>query len=147
MSIEIRRNNHSVSKLLAHLVFVVKYRRKVITDTVWETLVESFKESTKQLDVDLVEYNHDVDHVHLVVEYPPCSTISHIVGHLKGRSSFVVRRAHKSELQPSLWGRSFWTPSYFVASCGGAPIETLKLYVQNQHSNTALKGGVSTRRF
>lgn len=93
----------------------------------------------------LVELNHDKDHVHLVVEYPPKVSISEMANALKGNSSFVARRGCKAELRKKLWGSAFWTPSFFAASCGGAPIETLKLYVQSQQTEAALKGGVSTQ--
>ena len=146
MSTALRRNNHSVSRLLVHLVFVVKYRRAAISETVWKSLRYGFELAAKRLDLVLVELNHDKDHVHLVVEYPPKVSISDAANALKGNSSFVARRDCKEELHPKLWGSAFWTPSFFAASCGGAPIETLKLYVQNQQNGTvALKGEVSTQ--
>jgi putative transposase len=134
MSTELRRNNHSVSRLLVHLVFVVKYRHAVISDSVWTSLRYGFDLSAKRLDLVLVELNHDKDHVHLVVEYPPKVSISEMANALKGNSSFVARRDCKDELRKKLWGSAFWTPSFFAASCGGAPIETLKLYVQSQQT-------------
>lgn len=134
MSTELRRNNHSVSRLLVHLVFVVKYRHAVISDSVWTSLRYGFDLSAKRLDLVLVELNHDKDHVHLVVEYPPKISISDMANALKGNSSFVARRDCKDELRKKLWGSAFWTPSFFAASCGGAPIETLKLYVQSQQT-------------
>jgi putative transposase len=134
MSTELRRNNHSVSRLLVHLVFVVKYRHAAISDSVWTSLRYGFDLAAKHLDLVLVELNHDKDHVHLVVEYPPKISVSDMVNALKGNSSFVARRDCKNELRKKLWGSAFWTPSFFAASCGGAPIETLKLYVQSQQT-------------
>ena len=145
MSTALRRNNHSVSRLLVHLVFVVKYRHTAISDSVWTSLRYGFDLSAKRLDLVLVELNHDKDHVHLVVEYPPKVSISEMANALKGNSSFVARRDCKEELRKKLWGSAFWSPSFFAASCGGAPIETLKLYVQSQQTKAALKGGVSTQ--
>ena len=147
MSTELRRNNHSVPRLLAHLVFVVKYRHAVISDSVWTSLRYGFDISAKRLNLTLVELNHDKDHVHLVVEYPPKVSISEMANALKGNSSFVARRDCKEELRKKLWGTASWSPSFFAASCGGAPIETLKLYVQSQQTKAALKGGVSTHLF
>lgn len=147
MSTELRKNNHSVSRLLVHLVFVVKYRHAVISDSVWTSLRYGFDLAAKRLDLVLVEVNHDKDHAHLVVEYPPKVSISEMVNALKGNSSFVARRDCKVELCKKLWGAAFWSPSFFAASCGGAPIETLKLYVQTQQTKAALKGGVSTQKF
>lgn len=147
MSTELRRNNHSVSRLLVHLVFVVKYRHAVISDSVWTSLRYGFDLAAKRLDLVLVELNHAKDHVHLVVEYPPKVSVSDMANALKGNSSFVARRDCKEELRKKLWGSAFWSPSFFAASCGGAPIETLKLYVQSQQTKAALKGGVSTQKF
>ena len=145
MSTSLRRNNHSVSRLIAHFVFVVKYRHSVITPTVWASLSNGFLAAAKRLD--LVEANHDQNHVHLVVEYPPSVSASEAANALKGNSSFAVRRDCKQELRQKLWGKAFWTPSFFVSSSGGAPIEILKLYVQSQQTKAALKGGVSTQKF
>jgi putative transposase len=147
MSTELRRNNHSVTRLVVHLVFVVKYRRDVISETVWTSLRYGFDLAAKRLDLALVELNHDRDHVHAVVEYPPHVSISEIANALKGTSSFVARRDCKREAREKLWGDAFWTPSFFAASTGGAPIDTLKLYVQSQQTKAALKGGVSTQQF
>lgn len=124
-----------------------KYRHAVISDSVWTSLRYGLDLSAKRLDLVLVELNHDKDHVHLVVEYPPNVSISEMANALKGNSSFVARRDCKEELRKKLWGSAFWTPSFFAASCGGAPIETLKLYVQSQQTKAALKGGVSTQLF
>ena len=136
MSTDLRRNNHSVSRLLVHLVFVVKYRHSVISESVWESLKYGFGLTAKRFDLVLVELNRDRNHVHLVVEYPPKVSISDMVNGLKGNSSFVVRRDCKQEIVGKLWGSAFWSPSFFAASCGGAPIEILKLYVQSQQTKT-----------
>ena len=129
---QLRREKHSVSRLVVHFVFVVKYRRKVISNAVWASLSIGFDLAAKRLNLVLVETNHDIDHVHLVVEYPPKQSISEIANALKGNSSFVVRRDCKEEVRGKLWGAAFWTPSYFAASSGGAPIDILRLYVQSQ---------------
>lgn len=136
MSTTLRRNNSSVSRLLVHLVFVVKYRRAVISETVWESLKYGFSLAAKRLDLSLVELNHDRNHVHIVVEYPPKVSISEMANGLKGNSSFVVRRDRRQELAGKLWGSAFWSTSYFAASCGGAPLEILKQYVRSQQEKT-----------
>ncbi|MFZ1005715.1 MAG: IS200/IS605 family transposase [Candidatus Sulfotelmatobacter sp.] len=131
---QLRREKHSVSRLIVHLVFVVKYRRKVISNAVWTSLSEGFDLAASRLALVLLETNHDIDHAHLMVEYPPKHSISEIANALKGNSSFSVRRDCRQELRGNLWGGSFWTPSYFAASSGGAPIEILRQYVQSQGS-------------
>lgn len=106
-----------------------------------------FDLAAKRLDLVLVEASHDKDHAHLVVEYPPKVSISEMVNALKGNSSFVARRDCKEELRKKTLGISLLVSELFAASCGGAPIETLKLYVQSQQTKAALKGGVSTQKF
>ena len=133
---KLRRSNHSVSCLLVHLVFVVKYRRSVISPVVWSYLQRGFARAAEAHSCVLVEANHDKNHAHLVLEYPPSVSLATLVGALKGQSSFLVRRACSTELLPRLWGGAFWSPSYFAASCGGAPLETLKRYVQSQQTKT-----------
>jgi len=132
MSTVSRKNNHSVSKLLVHLVFVAKYRHSVISETVWASIGRGFDLASKRFGLNILEANHDTDHVHLVVEYSPSISVSKMVNALKGNSSRLVRKDCGQELLTKLWGSAFWSPSYFASSCGGAPIETLKLYVQSQ---------------
>ena len=78
----------------------------------------------------ILEFNGESDHIHVAIENPPLLSVSQIVNHLKGVSSRLYgaagyKKPHKT---------SFWSPSYFVASVGGAPLQTLKQYIQNQKS-------------
>jgi len=80
---------------------------------------------------ELVECSGEDDHVHLLVTYPPTVTLSRLVNSLKGVSSRRLR-----ELRPEVSGRYYqgvlWSPSYFVASCGGAPLSVIAEYVKTQ---------------
>jgi putative transposase len=64
---------------------------------------------------------------------PPSKSISNFVGKLKGKSSHCLRKHHWNEAKEKLWGEHFWSPSYCVITCGGAPLETVKAYVKNQN--------------
>jgi len=111
--------------LHVHLVFVTKYRRRVFSADRLETI---FSEVCQGLKAELLEFNGESDHVHLLVCYPPKVAVSHLVGRLKGVSS---RRIAKQ--MPGLKrGRTLWSPSYFAGSCGGAPLSTLIAYIQQQ---------------
>lgn len=145
MQQELRRGRHVVSKLIVHLVFVTKYRRRVISDHVWETLYGGLVSAAGKLDSIVREANHEGDHIHVMVEYPPTLAISTLVNSLKGVSSRAVRAVHLTELRESLFGEHFWSPSYFASSCGGAPLEVIQAYIQNQQQ-AALKGRVSTQK-
>ena len=130
MQNEYKRAKHSVSSLKVHLVFVVKYRKKVLNHDHILRLTEIFREIGRKMQFEVLECNGESDHVHLLVSYPPQLSVSKIVNHLKGVSSRLLRseygiKPHKSH---------FWSPSYFAASCGVAPLETLKAYIENQGS-------------
>ena len=79
-----------------------------------------------------VEFNGDPDHVHLLVHHPPKVSISKLVGSLKGVSARRLRQEYPDHIRKYLWGAHFWSPSYFAASCGGAPLRIIKEYIDNQ---------------
>ena len=129
---DFRTGRHVVYNLNAHLVFIPKYRREVITARVFEVLRESWREVCVHFESTLVESNFEPDHVHLLVKYPPKVALSVLVNSLKGVSARRIRQANLPEVQRMLWGPHFWSPSYCVVSCGGAPLEVVKRYIQEQ---------------
>ena len=116
----------------AHLVFTTKYRRRVITRRVFDALRRSMRMTARAIGVEICAIESDGDHLHLVVCYPPARGLSEIVRRLKGASSRMVRKMRLPEVLRRLWGNAFWSPSYFVVSTGGAPLEIVKAYVENQ---------------
>ena len=129
-----RRKNRSVSLLFAHMVFCSKYRRNVFTPAVFTRLRKSFERTARILEIDLLAVEADRDHVHLMISFPPRLALSTIVQRLKGAASRDVRAQKYPEIRRALWGAHFWSASYFVVSCGGAPLEVVKRYVENQNS-------------
>jgi putative transposase len=83
-------------------------------------------------DTELVEFNGDSDHVHLLVHYPPKVAISRLINSLKGVSARRLRQEFPTHIRHYLWGAHFWSPSYLAASCSGAPLSIIKEYIQNQ---------------
>jgi putative transposase len=81
---------------------------------------------------ELREFNGEEDHVHLLVHYPPTVELARLVNSLKGVSSRRLRQEFPSEVSRVLWGGHFWSPSYFVGSCGGAPLAIIREYLENQ---------------
>lgn len=81
---------------------------------------------------ELVEFNGEDDHVHLLIHYPPTVELSRLVNSLKGVSSRILRKEFSAHVRRFLWGGHFWSPSYFAGSAGGAPLETIKDYILNQ---------------
>ena len=130
---EIRTGRHCVFNMHVHLVFVAKYRRDVFTKAMLETMNEVFKRVCLDFEAVLVEFDGEHDHVHLLVNYPPKVAISSLVNSLKGASSRILRSKHP-EIKNKLWGNALWSPSYFAASCGGAPISIIKQYIESQQT-------------
>ena len=136
---EWRTGRSCVFKNNAHLVFVTKYRRKVFTSDILDRIKEIFTETCQQMDVELIEFGGEDDHVHIMVNIPPKLAVSNCVGKLKGKSSYFLRREFWNHLKKMLWGKNLWSPSYCVVSCGGAPLDIVKQYVENQRKPPSLK--------
>lgn len=139
------RRAHSVCALHAHLVFVVKYRRRVITERVFDTLKRAMRASAHHLGCSLNAIESDGDHLHVLITYPPSLSIAKMVQHLKGASSRMVRAQRLPEVLRTLWGRHFWSPSYCVVSCGGAPLDIVKTYVDTQRMRSQKRSHTPTK--
>ena len=129
---EWRSGRHVVYRLHAHIILTPKYRKKVMTDRVSELLRATFLEVCDRHEATLDEFETDQDHAHLLVTYPPKVSLSRLVGALKTNSSKRVREQRWPEVRRALWGEHFWSPSYAVVSCGGAPLEVIAAYVRSQ---------------
>jgi putative transposase len=128
---EIRHGRHCVFNLHVHLVFVAKYRRLVFDQAALHTLKGIFSGICAKFEATLVEIDGERDHVHLLVEYPPKLAVSALVNSLKGASSRVLRR-QRPDIARKYWQGVLWSPSYFAASCGGAPISIIRQYIEQQ---------------
>lgn len=119
-------------KLYYHLVFVPKYRRDVFTSAMLIRLDEVYRETCMQMGGELLEFSGEEDHVHLLAVCPPKHSLSNFIGKLKGKSAYVLRKEFPLEVKKKLWGEQFWSPSYCVVSCGGAPLEIISQYIKDQ---------------
>jgi putative transposase len=129
MTSQLRKERNSITDLKIHLVCVIKYRRPVLTAESLALIEKSFKEVAKKMDFQIQEFNGESDHIHALIEFPPKLSISQMVNALKGVSS---RRYGKAGY-PKPYGKdALWSPSYFASSIGGAPVEVLKKYIQDQ---------------
>lgn len=131
---DIRHGRHCVFKLHVHLVFVTKYRRGVFTKAVLNELREIFSAVCTDFEAELIEFEGEDDHVHLLVNYPPKVAVSALVNSLKGVSSRMIRKKNYPEIKNKLWGGALWSPSYFAGSCGGAPISIIRQYIEQQRT-------------
>lgn len=131
MSNDIRKGRHCVFAMHVHLVFVTKYRRKVFDDKILKAMREIFENICKKFEADLKEFNGEDDHVHLVITFPPKHSVSSIVNSLKGVSSRLLRQEFE-RIRKHYWKGVLWSHSYFAGSCGGASLDILKTYIENQ---------------
>lgn len=118
--------------LSSHLVFVTKYRKKVFSNEMLLFMERVLHLNCKKMNCKLKEFNGEMDHVHLLIEYKANISISKIVNQLKGTSSFYLRRKFP-ELQKKNKKGHLWSSGYFTDSVGGAPIEILKKYISKQN--------------
>lgn len=131
---EIRTGRHCVFNMHVHLVFVTKYRRGVFTKQILDDLRVIFEHICLDFQAELIEFDGEEDHVHLLIHYPPKVAISNLVNSLKGVSSRLIRQKQYPSIKQKLWGNALWSPSYFAASCGGAPIAIIKQYIEQQNT-------------
>ena len=134
-STELRRGRHVVFNLNVHLVFVTKYRRSVFNDAIFAVMKGAWETVCREFECELTESNFEGDHVHLLVAYPPKVSLARLVNSLKGVSSRLVRAQKFPEVTHALWGDHLWSPSYCAVSCGGAPLEIIKRYVESQRGS------------
>ena len=130
-SSDFRRGRHVVSALNVHLVFVTRYRRGVLTGEHLEALREVFASVCGDFGAELVEMGGEDDHVHLLVAYPPTVAVARLVNSLKGVSARRLRQRYRVRTQRE----HLWSPSYFAASAGDAPLEALKSYIRHQRTS------------
>jgi putative transposase len=128
---EVRRGRHCIFKMHVHLVFVTKYRRRVFDAAAIDALREVFQSVCRDIEARLVQMDGEDDHVHLLIEYPPKVPVSSLVNSLKGVSSRLLRQ-RRPDLRKRYWRGVLWSPSYFAASCGGAPIAIVRQYIKQQ---------------
>jgi len=131
-----RTGRSCVFKNFVHLVFIAKYRRGVFSESILEILNDIFKETCHQMCAELIEFGGEDDHVHIMVSCPPRLAIANLVGKLKGKSSYCLRKEFWPQIKTKLWGDHLWSPSYCVVSCGGAPLDVIKQYVADQRKPT-----------
>jgi putative transposase len=124
-----KSNRNIVYNCQYHVIWCVKYRRKVLLDAIDTRLKEILKEVAVDVQAEIQEMETDQDHIHLLISCDPQFGIHQVVKRMKGRSSRLLRDEfpHLKSRIPSLW-----TNSYFVATVGGAPLSVIKQYIKDQ---------------
>ena len=130
---ELDKNNHSVFSLFYHLILVVKYRKSVIDDLSSNRLKEVFERVQTNYNIELKEWNHDNDHVHILMKADPSTHITKFINSYKSASSRIIKREFPI-IRKYLWKEYFWSRSYCIISAGGAPLSVIKKYIRNQRT-------------
>jgi len=132
---ELNQLFHCTFKLYYHLVIVTKYRQKCITATMLKRLKIICTELTQKWKCELIEFNGESDHLHLLLSLNPKVTPSVFVNNLKTVTSRLIRKEFAEHLKKVYWKESvFWSRSYCILTCGGAPLSVLKQYIEQQNA-------------
>ena len=118
-------NNHSVFAMHYHLILVVKYRRKVFDDHMSEYAESIFRKIAPSYNITLMEWNHDIDHVHILFKAHPNTELSKFINAYKSASSRLIKK-NFPEVRKKLWKEYFWSQSFCLLTTGGAPLEIIK---------------------
>ena len=132
MSKALKSKNHAAFRIQYHVIFIIKYRHKCLTAEILERMNLIFRDVLRKWDCDLLEFSGESDHVHLLIDGHPSLDLSRMVGNLKTVSARRIRTEYAEYLAPYFWKPYFWSRSYCVVSAGGASLETLKRYIENQ---------------
>ncbi|MCC8191421.1 MAG: IS200/IS605 family transposase [Ruminococcus sp.] len=128
---ELDNNAHSVFLMYYHLVLVVKYRRKVFDNDISDRAKEIFEYISPKYNITLQEWNHDIDHVHILFKAHPKSELSKFINAYKSASSRLLKKEFP-QIRQRLWKEHFWSQSFCLLTTGGAPIEVIKKYIESQ---------------
>ena len=132
MDTEFKKNRHSVYNLKFHLVVVTKYRHKCITPEILEDLKSISNDFLNKKGGSILEMNGEEDHIHILFEIPPQVELASMVCSLKTVTSRLIRKKYSDYLKKFYLEPVFWSRSYCILSTGGATIETIRKYIENQ---------------
>lgn len=133
VSQDIRTGRHCAFLLHAHLVFVTKFRHRVLGDEHLARLEEILRDVCADFEVELVEFNGESSYVHLLVHFPPKVALAKLVNSLKGVSSRRLRQEFPDLVQHYWRAQKLWSASYFAGSVGGTSLDVVKQYIENQN--------------
>lgn len=129
---KLKSHFHCVYSLKYHLVLVTKYRRKCFTSDILEFLKETAEELCHKWDCNLIEFGGEEDHIHLLISCHPSMQLSIFVNNLKTVTSRLTRKKFAKPLKQYFGKPVLWTRAYCILTTGGATIEVIKRYIENQ---------------
>lgn len=128
-----RHGAHTVFTIHLHLVWITKYRKRVLGGEVGTRVRELIRQICREEEVEILKGSVSKDHVHLLVSIPPQVTISRLVQKLKGRTSGKLM-SEFAHMKKGFWGRHVWARGYFCCSSGNVTDEVIKAYIENQNA-------------
>ena len=132
---EYRSGSHSRYDLKVHVVWITKYRKKVLRGEISSRLRTLLREICKANDVIIIKGHVSLDHIHLLLSFPPSIPVSKLLQYLKGKTSRRMLQEY-TELRKSFWGQHLWARGYFAATVGTITDEAVKEYIENQDIET-----------
>jgi len=130
MARHFRKTSHSKYDLKVHLIWVTKYRYKVLVDQVKVRIRDLLRQTCDSLDIQIIHGHVSSDHVHLYISHPPHLAITEVVKSLKGRSSRLIQQEFP-QLGKQYWGKHFWAIGYAAFSSGTITDEMIREYIKN----------------
>lgn len=124
-------NNHSVFMLHYQLIMCIKYRNKVINDEISKYLKEIFERIAFSYNITLAEWNHDIDHVHILFRGQSNTELSKFINTYKSASSRLIKKKYP-QIRKLLWKGMFWSQSFCLITTGEATVDIIKQYIQSQ---------------
>jgi len=131
MADDYRHGSHTTFSIHLHIVWITKYRRKVLRGEIALRVRDIIREECRKLNVDILKGHVSSNHVHIMVSIPPQVTISRLVQQLKGKSAYRLL-AEYQVLRKQFWGRHLWARGYFCRSSGNVTDEVIKAYIEQQ---------------
>ena len=122
--------SHTKWKCQYHIVFIPKYRRKVLYGRIKADIREILKKLCEYKNIEIVEGAICADHIHICVSIPPKLSVADFMGYLKGKSALMIFDKYPD--QATKWSKSFWARGYYVSTVGNITEDAIKKYIQEQ---------------
>lgn len=128
----LKSHYHCVYNLQYHLVLVTKYRKKCFTPEILDELKQISNNICNKWSCTLSEFRGEEDHIHLLIEAHPAMEMSKFINNLKTVTSRLIKKSHQEHFNKFYWKPALWTRAYCLLTTGGATIETIRKYIENQ---------------
>lgn len=130
---QLDKGTNGVYSLHYHFITCIKYRRKIfVRDDIIQDIKDIMEQVSQEYGVEIIEQECGEDHIHILFKCKPTLIFKDYIQALKGRSARIIRAKYSDYLSSFIWGKHFWSPSYFLASTGNVTIDILKQYIEQQ---------------